>query len=390
MPESFSTTHTVNFGIVGFGWMGQVHAKAISRVLQHYPDLGLRPRLVGVADTAVDGRLAYAAGVLGATFTTGDWRELVEREDVDVVCVAGPNFTHRDVAVAAAEAGKHLWLEKPAGRNLQETQEIAAAVEKAGVATAVGFNYRNAPAVELARNLVAGGRIGDVRHVRVYVMGDYCAHPDGALTWRFVRDLAGSGVMGDLGSHGLDLAHYVVGPIAQLLADSTTFIADRPRAVGAASHFSRGVEGPRLPVENEDYVMGLLRFANGARGVLEASRASVGEQNAYGFEVHGSTGALAWDFRRMGELRECLGQDYQAASWATHRIGPADGEAGAFQPDTAIPLSYDDLKVIEAKRLLTLIATGKAEGATIADMVTAAELVEAALRSDGEQRWISV
>lgn len=391
MPEISNSRSTLNFGIVGFGWMGHVHAKAISRVLQHYPDLELRPRLVGVADTATDGRLDYAADVMGAAVTTSDWTELVRREDIDVVCVAGPNFTHRDVAVTAAEAGKHLWLEKPAGRTLAETREIASAVEKAGVATAVGFNYRNAPAVELAREIVASGRVGEVRHVRVYVMGDYCAHPDGALTWRFVRDLAGSGVLGDLGTHGFDLAQYVVGPVAQILADSSTFIGERPEAVGAgASHFSRGAAGPRRPVENEDYVMSLLRFANGARGVFEASRASVGEQNAYGFEIHGSTGAIAWDFRRMGELRQCLGQDYQAASWATHRIGPADGEAGAFQPDTAIPLSYDDLKVVEVKRLIAFIAGGKPEGATITDMVQAAGLAEAALRSDREQRWISL
>jgi predicted dehydrogenase len=383
-------TSTINVGIVGFGWMGQVHAKALTRVLQHYPDLGVTPRLVAVADPADDGRLDYARDVFGIAWTTPDWNELVVRDDLDLVCVAGPNFTHRDVAVAAAKGGKHIWIEKPAGRNLAETLQIADAITAARVASAVGFNYRNAPAVELARDLVASGRIGQVRHVRVQMLGDYSAHPDGALTWRFVRNLAGSGVTGDLASHGLDLAQYVVGPIAALLAETATFIGQRPQAVGASSHFSRGGDGPLLSVENEDYVSTLLRFESGARGVLEASRASVGEQNSYGFEVHGSTGSLAWDFRRMGELQVCLDQDYQAASWTTHRVGPSDGEAGAFQPDTAIPLSFDDLKVIEAKRLLTSIVTGEPHGATIADMVAAARLVDATLRSDAEKRWITL
>jgi predicted dehydrogenase len=383
-------TQNINVGIVGFGWMGQVHAKALTRVLQHYPDLGATPRLVGIADPASDGRLDYARDVFGVGWTTSDWNELVVRDDIDLVCVAGPNFTHRDVAVAAAGAGKHLWIEKPAGRNLAETQAIADAIEAAGVASAVGFNYRNAPAVEFARDLVASGRIGAVRHVRVQLLGDYCAHPEGALTWRFVRDLAGSGVVGDLASHGLDLAQYVVGPIGAMLAETSTFISERPAATAAASHFSRGGGGPLLPVENEDHVLTLLRFRNGARGVLEASRASVGEQNSYAFEVHGSTGSLAWDFRRMGELQVCLDQDYQGASWTTHRVGPGDGEAAAFQPDTAIPLSFDDLKVIEAKRLLSSIVTGKPEGATIADMVTAAGLVDATLRSDAEKRWVTL
>ena len=383
-------TQDINVGIVGFGWMGQVHAKALTRVRQHYPDLDAVPHLVAVADPADDGRLDYARDVLGIPWTTPDWNELVGRDDIDLVCVAGPNFTHRDVAVAAAKAGKHVWIEKPAGRNLAETLQIADAIAAAGVASAVGFNYRNAPAVELARDLVAAGRIGEVRHVRVQMLGDYCAHPDGALTWRFVRDLAGSGVTADLASHGFDLAQYVAGPIAALIAETSTFIPRRPQAIGAASHFSRGAGGPLLPVENEDHVIALLRFGSGARGVLEASRASVGEQNSYAFEVHGSTGALAWDFRRMGELQVCLDQDYQGASWSTHRVGPGDAEATAFQPDTALPLSFDDLKVIEAKRLLSSITTGEPDGATIADMVTAARLVDATLRSDAEQRWITL
>lgn len=390
MTTTVVSPRTINFGIVGFGWMGQVHAKAVARVLQHYPNLGVMPRVTAVADTATDGRLDYASTVLGVPFTTADWRDLVARDDVDVVCVAGPNFTHRDVAVAAARAGKHLWVEKPAGRNLAETEEIAAAVTAAGVCSAVGFNYRNAPAVELARTLVASGQIGEVRHVRVSMLGDYCAHPEGALTWRFVRDLAGSGVVGDLATHGLDLAQYVVGPITSVLAEVSTFITERPESVGAASHFSRGTGGSLKPVENEDHVLTLLRFAGGSRGVLEASRASVGEQNAYGIEVHGSSGALRWDFRRMGELQVCLGQDYQAATWSTRYTGPGDGETGAFQPDTAIPLSYDDLKVIEVKRLLGFIGTGTAEGATMDDMVGTARLADAALRSSSEQRWISL
>src|ERR1700712_840581 len=224
--------------------MGQVHAKAMTRVLQHYPDLGVTPRLVAVADTADDGRLDYAREVFGVSFTTSDWRDLGNRDDIALVCVAGPNSTHRDVAVAAARAGKHVWVEKPAGRNLAETEEIAAAIAESGVASAVGFNYRNAPAVELARDLIASGRVGEVRHVRVQMFGDYCAHPDGALTWRFVRELAGSGVIGDLASHGMDLIQYVAGPIGALLAEASTFITERPRAVGAVSHFSPGAGGP--------------------------------------------------------------------------------------------------------------------------------------------------
>ena len=343
---------------------------------------------MGVADTADDGRLDYARNVFGVR-SPPDWRELVAA--TTSTWSASPARTSPTATSPwRPRAGKHVWVEKPAGRNLAETQEIAAAIEEAGVASAVGFNYRNAPAVELARDLIASGRLGEVRHVRVQMFGDYCAHPDGALPGGSCASWPAAASIGDLASHGIDLVEYVVGPIdrSSPRPPRSSPSVPRPRRRGVAL----------LPWQRRSPAAGRER---GPRprpaavrlrrpGTLEASRASVGEQNAYSLEVHGSTGALSWDFRRMGELRLCLDQDYQAASWSTHIVGPADGESGAFQPDTAIPLSYDDLKVIEAKRLLTSIASGKPEGATIADMVRAARLADAALRSAAEQRWVAL
>ena len=224
-----------------------------------------------------------------------------------------------------------MWVEKPAGRNLQETEQIAAAVAEAGVSSAVGFNYRNAPAVELARDLVASGRLGQVRHVRVSMLGDYCAHPDGALTWRFGRDLAGAASPGTLRRMGSTSPSTSSALSARCSPRPRRSSPNGQSRLAWPPTFSRR-RGPLRPVENEDYLLTMLRFADGAKGSLEASRASVGEQNAYVLEVHGSTGALAWDFRRMGELRVCLDQDYQAATWSTRIMGPSDGEAGVFQP----------------------------------------------------------
>ena len=381
-------TQQIRLGVVGFGWMGQTHARALMRVPLHYPDLPAVPQLAVVADNAPDDRLRLATDTYGFDRGITDWRELVESDDVDVVSVTGPNFIHAEVAVAAARAGKHLWVEKPAGRSAAETRTIVQAAQESRVHSAVGFNYRNPPAVEYARSLIADGRIGEVKHVRVRMFGDYAAHPEGAHTWRFTRELAGTGVTGDLGSHGIDLAEYVVGPIASLIAQDATFITHRPTSEGAASHFSRGGGGPLREVENEDYVSMLLRFAGGAKGVLEASRASVGEQNNYGFEIHGATGALAWDFRRMGELQVCLDQDYQAANWSPVLISPGIAEFAAFQPDAGIALSYDDLKVIEAKRLLESIVTGQPPGANIGDALRAAEIAEAAKSAIPTEGWV--
>ncbi len=377
-------------GVVGLGWMGRLHSRSLVRLPQHYPDQPLVPRLVAFADPAQDDATTVAARSLGFVEHHLDWRELVERDDIDLVCVTGPNATHRDVAVAAAGNGKHLWVEKPAGRTSIETAQIAEAVAEAGVQAAAGFNYRNAPAVEHARELVRSGRLGQVQHTTVHFSSDYSAHPDGALTWRFKNDLAGSGVLGDLVSHAADLARYVVGDLAEVVADTATFITERAVPDGNASHFSRGGTGPRQPVENEDYVSALLRFVDGSRGILESSRTEVGDQCAYSIEVHGAQGAVAWDFRRMGELRTCLDQDYQDASWTTQLVRPGIGETGAFQPGSGIAMSYDDLKLIEAHRLVTSIIGGKAVGATVDDALVAARTVDALLASAAQGRWISV
>ncbi|GAA1652737.1 Gfo/Idh/MocA family protein [Actinoplanes couchii] len=380
----------LGIGVVGFGWMGKVHARAFSRLLQHYPDAPFRPRFVAVADTATDDRSQQAAAAFGFEHQLTDWRDLIARDGVDVVCVTGPNFIHRDVAVAAARAGKHLWVEKPAGRTSAETAEIAAAVTAAGVQAAAGFNYRNVPAVEHARQLVRSGRLGRIEHTAVKFCSDYSAHPDGALTWRFQNEYAGSGVLGDLVSHAVDLVRYVVGDLSELVVDTATFIPERPAAVGAASHFSRGADGPRLPVENEDYVSALLRLADGSRATLESSRTEVGDQNNYGIEVHGTEGAISWNYQRMGELRVCLDQDVQDAQYATLRTSPAHGELGAFQPGAANPMSYDDLKVIEAYRLVESIGTGKPVGATVHDALIAAQTVDAMQLSTRERRWVTL
>jgi predicted dehydrogenase len=384
-----SSLPELRVGVVGLGWMGQVHARALTRLLQHYPATPVRPRLVAVADPADDDRTAQAVVTLGFEDRTHDWRELVDRDDLDLVCVTGPNFVHRDVAVAAATSGKHLWVEKPAGRGSGETREIVAAVEAAGVQAATGFNYRNAPAVEKARALVAEGRLGRVEHTSVRFLADYAAHPDGALSWRFSHELAGTGVLGDLVSHAADLARHVVGDLAELVVDRATFITERPHAAVGARHVERG-SGRMGPVENEDYVNALLRFADGSRGVLEASRVAVGEQCGYSITVHGTHGALSWDYRRMGELRVCLGQELQDGAWSTLLVTPADGELAAFQPGAGNPMSYDDLKVVEAHRLVQSIVTGTPVGATIHDALAAAEVVDAMVESADQRRWVTL
>nr|WP_275409892.1 Gfo/Idh/MocA family oxidoreductase [Streptomyces bauhiniae] len=375
--------------VVGFGWMGRVHTRAYARLPHHYPRLPLRPELVTVAEE-VPGRAEEAAAQYGFATATRDWREVAADPRVRAVSITAPNFLHREIGVAMARAGKHLWIEKPVGLSGADARAVADAVAAAGVQGAVGFNYRNAPAVESARELIASGGIGRITHARVRLLSDYAAHPDGALTWRYERSRGGSGVLGDLASHGADLAYFLLGDIASLAADTAVFVPERARPTGATAGHTLAAGGERGPVENEDYVSCLLRFASGARGVLEACRVSVGEQNNYGFEVHGTEGAVSWDFRRMNELRVSRGGLYQDQPVSTVYVGPADGEFAAFQPGAANAMGYDDLKVIEAYRFLRSVAEGKPYGATLADAVRAAGVLDAMAVSAESRRWVDL
>ncbi|MFD7136329.1 Gfo/Idh/MocA family protein [Streptomyces sp. NPDC059894] len=375
--------------VVGFGWMGRVHTRAYARVLHHFPRLTVRPELVTVAEE-VPGRAEEAAARYGFVSTTRDWREVAADPRVKAVSVTAPNFLHREIGVAMARAGKHLWIEKPVGLTADDARAVADAVAEAGVQGAVGFNYRGAPAVESARELIAAGEIGTVTHVRIRLFSDYAAHPDGALTWRYERERGGSGVLGDLASHGADLARFLLGDITSLTADTAVFLPRRARPAAATAGHTLATGGDLGPVENEDYVNCLLRFASGARGVLEACRVSVGEQNNYGFEVHGTRGAVFWDFRRMNELAVSRGTTYQDQPVSTVYVGPGAGEFGAFQPGAANAMGYDDLKVIEAYQFLRSVAEGTPYGATLTDAVRSAAVLDAMARSAENGTWVGV
>jgi len=386
--DSSLTGRRIGVAVIGFGWMGTVHARAYVRLPHHYPDLPLRADLITVADE-VPGRAEAAADQYGFATATSDWQEIAADPRVGAVSITTPNFLHSQIAVAMAAAGKHLWIEKPVGLTSGDAMAVAAAAGSAGVQCAVGFNYRNAPAVDAARELISSGAIGPVIHARFRFFSDYAAHPQSALTWRFRRDSGGSGVLADLASHAIDLARHLVGEISSVAADTAVFVPTRAMPTTATTGHMRAAGLPGQ-VENEDYVSCLVRFASGARGVIEACRVAVGEQNSYGFEIHGRSGALRWDFRRMGELQICHGEDYQDVPVRTVHVGPSHGEYARFQPGAATAMSYDDLKVIEAGHFFRSIAEGRACGAVVADAVQAAAVLDAIGRSAKEGSWAGV
>src|SRR5215217_5655688 len=387
-----STTGDLGVGLISVGWMGKLHSRAYQALPSVYPELGLRPRLVHAADTAAD-RVAYARDALGYARGSADYRAVLADPDVDVVSICAPNVLHREIGVAAAEAGKHFWIEKPVGRDARETGEVAAAARAAGVVTSIGFNYRHAPAVEHVRELVAQGALGRITNVRAVFFTGYAADPKGALSWRFTRELAGSGALGDLLSHVVDLVSYLVAPVAEVTALTSTVYTERPiLPMGAATHFAVIEDGEQGPVENEDYAAALVRFGDdalgsGAVGTMEASRTIVGPQCGLGFEIYGTDGSAAWNFEQLNELRLCLGRSGPHQGYPTVLANPHLGDYARFQPGPGIAMGYDDLKVVEAQKFLAAVAGGARRNATIEDAHAVAEVIAAAEASAAGGAW---
>lgn len=377
---------TIGVGLISVGWMGRLHTRAYKAVAEHYPELGLRARLIIAAD-AVEASAREAVDVHGYERWTLDYREVLGDPEVDVVSICAPNFLHKEMAVAAAQAGKPFWIEKPMGRGAAESGEIARAAQDAGIVTAVGFNYRQAPAVQHARALIRAGRLGRITNVRCWLLADYSSDPQGALTWRFEKGRAGSGVLGDLVSHGVDLAQFMVGDIREVTALTQTVIAERPRPTGAAaSHFSRAA-GPPGPVENEDYAGVLARFGSGAVGTFESSRVAVGPRAEYVIEVYGTQGSVRWNFQQLNELEVCLGLTGDNHGYTTVLAAPGHGDFARFQPGAGTSMGFDDLKTIEARLFLESVATGRQLSPSVADGWSAASVVAAAELSAADGAW---
>ncbi len=385
----------VGVGLISVGWMGNLHTRAYKAVSQLYPELNVEVKLVIAADTS-DDRTKYASEVLGYSQTTTNYHDVLNHPDVDVVSICSPNFLHKEMGIAAAKAGKAFWIEKPVGRGASETLEVEEAVNKAQVETTIGFNYRHPPVVEYAKKIIAEGQLGKITNVRGSYFADYSAEPNGALSWRFIREYAGSGVLGDLMGHLVDQVQYILGPISDVTGITKTVITERPvLQMGSGTHFDVIEGGEKKPVENEDYGGMLVRFADnaiasGAVGTLEASRVSVGPRASYNFEIYGTNGSLKWDFERLNELELVIGRRGPNVGYQRIMANPYMGDFAKFQPGPGVSMGYDDLKIIEAKKFLEAYLGGPKLNSNIHDAVAAAKVVTAAEESAASGKWIRI
>lgn len=367
----------IGVGLIGYKFMGRTHSNAYRQVARFF-DVDLVPRM-----RAICGRnepaVKQAVDTLGWEGYETDYHRLIERDDVGLVDISTPGDSHEELALAAIEAGKHVFCEKPLANTLEEARRMRDAAEKAGVINVVNFNYRKAPAVALAKKLVEGGRLGQIRHWRAVYLQDFILDPEFPLIWRLQREKAGSGALGDIGAHIVDLAHHIVGPISKVVGSTETFIRERPLEE------SGGAETGRVTVD--DAAMFLARFENGATGTFEATRLAAGRKNRNSFEINGSEGSLVFDLERMNELEVYFVEESETAGFRRVIVTEPDHPyAGAWWPPGHI-LGYEHTFVHAIKDLLDGISVGKNPSPSFEDGYRCQAVLDAVERSAQSGSW---
>jgi predicted dehydrogenase len=386
----------IGVGVIGMGWMGTVHSRSYLAAADRFHESGIQARLVVCADE-VEERAKEAKERFGFEGYTTRWQDVIADPRVEVVNVATSNYMHLEIVKGAAAAGKHIFCEKPVGKDPRETAEIERLSRKAGVLTFVGYNYRWAPMVQYARQLVRDGKLGKLTHFRGRFLAGYASNPQTVLSWRFQHQFSGSGVSGDLLSHVADMALFLAGPIRRVVANRETFVKRRPSAASLAqsaapvAHSAAVTSGPLQDVTNEDYVGALVQFAHGAQGSLEVCRVIQGHKCDWSFEVEGTQGAVSWNFERMNELN-IFCPDGDAAHDGYTRIVSAPGHPfhAQFNPAAGTGLGYDDLKTIEAYQFLKSIAEKRQGKPGFAEALGVAKVLEAIERSWETESWQNV
>src|SRR4051794_22302315 len=389
-------------GMVAYAFMGAAHSQAW-RTAPHFFDLPLRPRMLALCgrDSV---RVNEAAGRLGWETTETDWTQLVARDDIDLVDICTPGNTHVDIAVSALEAGKHVLCEKPLANTVAEAEAMAAAADRAaqhGIRSMVGFTYRRTPAIGLARQLVKEGRIGEVRHVRAQYLQDWLSDPASPMTWRLEKDKAGSGALGDIGAHIVDLTQYITGDrIVTVNGLLETFVHQRPTATAESGSLLGGeavnggdpesgpAGGEMGDVTVDDTAVFLARFGSGSVGVFEATRFATGRKNAIRIEINGSRGSLAFDFEDMNVLHFYdAGEPSETAGFRRIVVTEAQHPyVGSWWPP-GHGLGYEHGFTHQVVDLVTAIARGEQPLPSFADGLQVQRVLAAVEHSSETESW---
>jgi predicted dehydrogenase len=381
----------IRIGLIGAGFMGKAHAAAYKNVpliFGNEPGCPILEIIADVDERAVEKRAAE----FGFTRWTTNWRAIVEDPQVEIVDITTPNHLHAEMAIAAAKAGKHIYCEKPLANTSAEAARIVAAVEKAGVTSIVGFNYLKNPAQAFARQLIRAGELGEITLFRGAFDQDFLANPDIPFSWRLDRTLAGTGALGDLGSHTIGFAHFLVGEIVEVCGLNSTKIQERFLASAGSGYAAASQVGAeKRMVENEDIMEFLIRFENGAIGTIGTSRIGMGRKLGLAYEIQGTKGSLFFTQERMNEIQLYRHTDPdREKGYKTVYIGPEHPGYGAFFGLAGIGLGYNDQKIIEAHDLITAVALGQPVQPDVRFAYGVNKVIDAVDVSCRERRWVSV
>lgn len=371
---------TLKIGLIGTGFMGKAHAIAFNAAPSVFD---LPAKLVGelLADVDLE-RARDRAQAWGFARAVDDWRLLVMDPQVDVVDICAPNFLHKEMALAAIAAGKHVYAEKPLALNADDAEAMVEAAKAAGVKTLVGFNYIRNPATQLAREIVASGEIGEVIHFRGRHNEDYLLNPETPIDWHTQRASAGAGALGDLGSHILNMAEFLTGQqISAVCGQLQTVIPKRPSPDG------NGMEA----VENDDQAQVMLRFEHGLMGNIETSRVAAGRKMGLAYTLTGTKGAITFDQERMSELRLYRHENAPGRRGFTTLLAePEHPDYAAFSPAPGHGIGYNDQKIIEVRDLVEGIVNDRPLYPDFAAAARVNHVIDAIERSDGIGTWVTV
>jgi predicted dehydrogenase len=381
----------VRIGLIGTGFMGKAHAAAFHNLPLVFGNDPARPVLEVVADVDTDAVKSWA-GAFGFARSTTNWREVVEDSRVDVVDITTPNHLHAEMAIAAAGAGKHVYCEKPLARSAAEAARIVSAVEAAGVISLVGFNYLKNPAQALARQLITKGELGEITAFRGAFDQDFLTDPAVPFSWRMERESAGTGALGDLGSHIISLAQFLVGDVVEVVGINKIAVTARTVPAAGSGYAAVGQAGSnRRPVENEDLVQCLIRFENGAIGTIGCSRVGTGRKLGLSYEIHGTQGSLVFNQERMNELKLYRHTDPpRERGYKTVYIVPEHPGYKSFYPLPGMGLGYNDQKIIEVHDLITAVALGQPVQPDVRFGYQVNKVIDAMDEACQQRRWVRV
>lgn len=380
----------LRIGMIGYKFMGKAHSNAYRSLPMFFPK-ALKPEMSVICGRNAEA-LEEAATQLGWSDCVTDWKDLIAREDVDLIDINAPSNAHKEIALAAARAGKHIFCEKPLALTLADSREMLQAAEDAGVTHMVGFNYRFSPAVRLAKKLVESGRLGEIYHFRAWFLQDWIIDPEFPLVWRLQKEIAGSGSHGDLGAHLIDLAHFLVGDVKEVIGMSETFIKERPLAAEMTGLSAKGdKDAPKGKVTVDDATLFLARFDNGALGSFEATRFAAGHRSTNSFEINGSLGSVKFDFERMNELEVYLTSDAEDVQGFRRVLAtdPAHEYAEAWWPP-GHTIGFEHTFIHEMLELSNAIEEGRQPVPNFHDGVKCQAVLEAVERSIEQRRWVEI